>query len=502
MTQNVPILIVILPLATALLSLCFSFLKKESAGWASILGLAGSFICSVLVMLHALKAGRVEYYLGNWEPPYGIAFSIDPMNGMIAVMASFLALLSAVYALPFLKEEGKVRYGGFYALLSLLAAGLLGMTITGDVFNLYVFLEIASLAGYGLIGFAGNKSALASFRYLLIGTIGASFYLLGIGYLFAFTGTLNMADLSERMSPYFENPFMWLPMAMILVGFGIKMALFPMHGWQPDAYSYAHPAAAGLIAGVMAKIPAYAILRFFFCLLDPKVESVQMALEILGIAAAAGILFGSVMAIAQKDFRRMLAYSSVAQIGYIVLGFAIGNPYALTGAVFHMISHAFMKSSLFMTAGGIRYRYQIVHYENFGQLYRNMPVTVFVLAVSALSMIGVPPTAGFFSKWYLGLGAAEAGDFFYLVILLLSSLLNAVYFFRVFEHIFMEPASPYTSEEDRIRTKTGSWEKGAELPWEMLVPMAAGGLMVVLLGIFNGSVAQILLETWPGVIHK
>ena len=500
MRENAPVCIVILPLAAALLSLCLGYVKKEAAGWAAIIGLGGAFLCSLQVFCQAVKTGEVSYYLGNWEPPYGIAFSIDPLSGLIAMMAALLALLSAIYALSFVKEEGWVRYAGFYALLSLLAAGLLGMTITGDVFNLYVFLEIASLAGYGLIGFGGGKSALASFRYLLIGTIGASFYLLGIGYLFAFTGTLNMADLSERMSPFFENTFMWLPMAMILIGFGIKMALFPMHGWQPDAYSYAHPGAAGLIAGVMAKIPAYAMLRFFFCILDPHVPSVQMAMNLAGIAAAAGIIFGSVMAIAQKDFRRMLAYSSVAQVGYIVVGFSIGNPLALTGAVLHIVGHGFMKSSLFMTAGAIRYRYGIVLYENFGQLYRRMPVTTAVLVLSGLSMIGVPPTAGFFSKWYLGLGAAEAEEWIYILLLLVSSLLNAVYFFRVFETIFMQQPSSFTQKEadDCSANKPG----GKELPLTMLFSMGAAGLLVLVTGLCNQPMAQILLSSLPEVIHS
>ena len=201
------------------------------------------------------------------------------------------------------------------------------MIITGDVFNLYVYLEIMSLSGYGLIALGGKKSMLAAFRYLLIGTIGASLYLLGVGYMYALTGTLNMADLASQVAHHLNSPLVALSVACFIIGFGIKMALFPLHGWQPDAYTFAHPGAAAFIAGCMSKAPAYALIRFLYYIFKVDNPIVHSALNAIGILGIAGMLIGSIMALAQYDFRRMLAYSSVAQIGYIAIGIAMGNVY-------------------------------------------------------------------------------------------------------------------------------------------------------------------------------
>jgi len=226
-----------------------------------------------------------------------------------------------------------------------------------------------------------------------------------------------MADLADKLPGLVDSPAVIIAIAMLVIGLGIKMALFPLHGWQPDAYTYSHPAATALIAGVMAKVPAYAALRFFFYIIGAATGPVHAALQVMGWLAAAGIIIGSIMAIAQKDFRRMLAYSSVAQIGYIVVGLAIGNSLALIGAVLHIINHAIMKSCLFLVAGGIKWRTGEHSIEKFKQLNTKMPLTMGALIIAALSMVGLPPTAGFFSKWYLVLGAIEEGMWFYVVII-------------------------------------------------------------------------------------
>ena len=185
--------------------------------------------------------------MGGWEPPIGIEFALDPLNSILAVVVTFISLMVSLYSRPFVKDEDWLHVGGYYTLFGLLTVGLSGMIITGDVFNLYVYLEIMSLSGYGLIALGGRKSMLAAFRYLLIGTIGASLYLLGVGYLYAMTGTLNMADLAARVVPHLNSPLFAIAVACFIIGFGIKMALFPLHGWQPDAYTFAHPGAAAFI---------------------------------------------------------------------------------------------------------------------------------------------------------------------------------------------------------------------------------------------------------------
>jgi len=484
MSQHFPVLIVLLPLSAALLSPFFSYMHKQAGKWIAVTAILGAFLCSCGLLLQIVAGGgaAIHYHMGNWAPPLGIEFVIDPINGVIVTMITFLALLTTIYSTPFLKKSNWLYMGGYYTLMALLCVGLSGMTLTGDVFNLYVYLEIASLSGYGLIALGGNKGTLAAFRYLLIGTIGASLYLLAVGFMYSLTGSLNMEDLHNLLQPHMTSPLMVMAMALLIAAFGIKAALFPFHGWQPDSYTYSHPGAAPLISGAMSKVPAYAMLRFFFYLFGAQHVIVQHSLTVIGILGALGIILGSVMAIAQDDFRRMLAYSSVAQIGYIAVGLAIGSFYGLIGAVLHIINHAFMKGSLFMVIGGVQYRFGEVRISKLGALNKKMPLTVFTLCVAALGMIGIPPAGGFFSKVYLMQGAVETGQYIYIAVLVISSLLNAIYFFRVMENIFINP-DPGLKE---LNPPTGK----LELPLQMLVPIVVFGIAILALGFCNGAIVD------------
>lgn len=488
MSQHFPVLIVLLPLTAALLSPFFSFMHKQAGKWIAIAALTGSFLCAVGLLLQTVQNGgqAIHYWMGNWAPPLGIEFVIDPVNGIIVAMITFVALCTAIYSTPFLKKSNWLYLGGYYTLLALLCVGLCGMTLTGDVFNLYVYLEIASLSGYGLIALGGNKSTLAAFRYLLIGTIGASLYLLAIGFIYSMTGSLNMADISVLLQDKMDSPLIVMSIALLIAAFGIKAALFPFHGWQPDSYTYAHPGAAPLISGAMSKVPAYAMLRFFFYLFGAQHVFVQHGLTVIGILGAIGIILGSVMAIAQDDFRRMLAYSSVAQIGYIAVGLAVGSFYGLIGAILHIINHAFMKGSLFMVIGGVQYRFGEVSISKLGQLGKKMPFTVFTLVIAALGMIGIPPTGGFFSKIYIMQGAMETEQYIYIAVLVISSLLNAIYFFRVLENVFINP-DPGLKE---INPPAGK----LELPLQMLIPIIVFGIAILALGFCNGAIVDGIIK--------
>jgi len=495
MTQHFPVLIPVLPLIASMLSPFLSRLKKDLGKWVVLAAIAVSLVGTISVLADVMMTGEaIHYWMGNWAPPLGIEFVIDSVNAIILVAIATIALLVGVYSTPFLKDEGWLGTGGYYTMYGLLTTGLLGMTITGDLFNLYVFLEITSLAGYGLIAMGGKKGVLSAFRYLLVGTIAASLYLLGLAFLYGMTGTLNMADLGVLLADNADTPNVMLAMALLIVGFGIKMALFPLHGWQPDAYTYSHPGAAPLISGVMSKAPALALLRFSFYMFGAGGVYVAKGLFVIGVLGACGIIFGSVMAIAQKDFRRMLAYSSVAQIGYIAVGLAIGNVYGLIAVVIHILNHAFMKSSLFMVIGGVRYRYGEVNIARFGGLNKHMPFTVFTLVVAALSMVGIPPTGGFFSKWYLVLGALQTQQYAFIIIIVISSLLNAIYFFKVLENVFINK----DAELAEIRPKTGK----LELPLVMLIPIILFGIAIIALGIANGWLADVISLHLPEVFLR
>lgn len=482
MSAHAPVFIVLLPLTASLLCMLFSRIKRFLGAYLVMASIMGAFIsaCSVLYQVVNGKGAALHYWMGGWKPPIGIEFVIDPLNSVLAVLITFLAMIISLYGLPFLRDEDWLHVGGYYTLYGLLTVGLCGMIITGDVFNLYVYLEIMSLSGYGLIALGGKKSMLAAFRYLLIGTIGASLYLLGVGYLYALTGTLNMADLAVQIVNHYNSPLFALAAACFVIGFGIKMALFPLHGWQPDAYTFSHPAAAGFIAGCMSKAPAYAMVRFFYYILRVDNVVVSGILDVLGVLGIAGILIGSIMALAQSDFRRMLAYSSVAQIGYIAIGLAMGNMYGFIGAVLHMVNHAFMKSALFLVIGGIVYRFGEVNLYHLGGMNKKInPLTSATVVLAALSMIGIPPTCGFFSKWYLLLGAYSGAQYFYIIVLVVSSLLNAIYFFRILEQMFIQREAEL-EELREVKSKLG-------LPWEMLVPIAVEGVAILAMGFMSAD---------------
>lgn len=494
LANHLPVLVIALPLSAALLCTFLSRINKWLGKGLVIASLAGSFLCSLGLLIQTIHMHRhlgthqIHYAMGNWEAPIGIEFVVDPLNATLAMFIAFLALCTAIYSIRFIKTRAWLSSGGFYTLIGLLTVGLCGMTLTGDIFNLYVFLEVASISGYGLIAIGGKKSVLAAFRYLLIGTIGASFYLVAIGMLYALTGTLNMADLAVLIQGHMDNPLIILACASLIASFGIKMSIFPFHVWQPDAYSYAHPGASPLISGAMSKVPAFAMIRFFIFIFGIDNWIIDNALLFVGIIGAIGMIVGSVMALAQTDFRRMLAYSSIAQLGYVALGIGLGNYYGITGGFLHILNHIFMKGGLFLIIGAIQYRFGIVDYRQFGQLHKKMPITALAMVIAALSMIGIPPTGGFFSKWYLILGALEAHMYPYLLVLIVSSLLNAFYFLRVLERIFIDPPHP------SLRENKGAIPKRLELPLTILIPIILFAAGILAMGFLNSQIVENVLE--------
>lgn len=492
--KHLPLLVILIPLCGALLCPLLGKLSHNAGKRAVICTLFAAVVCAAQQLVQVVRGGAaLHYWLGGWKPPYGIEFVIDGINAPIILLVAVISFLTALYSCPFEETDTHTttRVSLYYTTLACLAIGLLGMASTGDAFNFYVFMEITALAGYGLIAAGEGKGPIAAFRYLLMGTVGASMYLLGVGFLYAQTGTLNMADLTLRLNGNMDSPLVILAIGCMIVGFGIKMALFPFHGWQPAAHSYAHEGADPMIAGIMIKIPAYAMIRFFYGIFKGQGEALEYFLLILSVLAVCGVLYGSLKALRYDVYNKLLAYSSIGQVGYIAMGIALGNYYGLVGALLHIISHAFMKSGLFYTSGALKFKYGIHNTPAMGQVYREMPATGATMTVCALSMIGLPPFAGFFSKWYLALGAIQKGQYLFVAALILSSLLSAIYFFRLLEHVFMDPK----------KERRDKYPK-AELPWQMLVPVLTAGIVIVGLGLFHtGIVSGIFGKALMEVIH-
>ena len=488
--QQLPALVVVIPLCAALLSMAFTLISPKLSRAIVFTALLCSLAVSILLFRETIAQGTIHYAFGGYAMPYGIEFAVDTVGASVILLVCVLGVLTCLYSVSFERGTDKTMIGGAYTMLCLLVVGMVGMTATGDVFNLYVFLEITSLSGYCLIAMGGSRGVVAAFRYMLNGTVAATFYLLGVGILYGATGTLNMADMRDILNGGGYDNAMLLALCCFIPAFGIKMALFPFHGWQPSAYAHAETAARPLIAGAMGKIPAVAMFRYFYCIYGTDFKFFKLFLLMVGILSVGSMLYGSIRAMAQNDIRKVLAYSSVAQIGYISLGFAIGNPIALAGAFLHMLGHAFMKSGLFFASGAIRYQFGTDSLEDFGRVYKKMPLTAGLLTIAALSMVGIPPTVGFFSKWYLAVGAASAAEYVYIAVLVISSLLNAVYFFKLIEKVYIQ--------EDKGQAPAKSQEKG-EVPWNMIIPVVFCFLAILFLGVFNSKVIDVLLLTVEGV---
>ena len=488
--NDLPIIIILFPLISALLSLPLSKINKHLGRNVVAISIFAAFVCSVKLLAEVIHDGAIRYTFGGYKAPYGIEFYIDSIGAIIVLIILLLGFITVLYTMNFEVTNERKVIGGAYALIGLLIVGMCGMTLTGDVFNLYVFLEITSLSGYCLIALGGSRGIVASFRYLLVGTVAATMYLLGVGILYASTGTLNMTDMRSILDSQDYTVQMTVSMCLFIGAFDIKMPMFPFHGWQPSAYAHAEPGSRPLIVGIMGKIPALAMFRYLYIIYGTDFKYFNLFLTIIGVLSCIGIIYGSIRAMAQEDIRKIFAYSSIAQIGYITLGFSIGNSYALAGAFLHLIGHVFMKSGLFFSSAAIRYRFGNFELSSFGRIYKKMPITSALIVLASLSMIGIPPTVGFFSKWYIALGAVQNHQFVYLAVLVLSSLLNAVYFFKLIEKIFInKPTELNDRREGEVR----------ELPISMLIAIVTCFVAIIAIGIFNVSVIDVIMMTVKGV---
>jgi multicomponent Na+:H+ antiporter subunit D len=446
--HNLPVLVLTFPLLAAFAVNLLGKLSEKFVAPLTLASLALSAFTSSLVLVEVLTNGTFTYPVGGWPPPYGIELVLDPLSALMLVLVSWVALIASLSALPSIQKEMPGREHLFFSLYLILICGMMGLVITGDAFNLYVLLEITSITTYGLIAMGRGRAPLSSFNYIIMGTVGACFYLLGVGYLYLITGTLNMADIARLLPPFYESPTVATAFCFLMVGLWIKMAFFPLHGWLPNAYTYAPSGASVLIAPLMTKIMVYLMIRIVFRVFSPEYAFLAHVRihSLIVWAAVIAIIAASLIALSQRDLVKMLTYVVIAEVGYMVGGVWLGNAQGLTGAVFHIVNDSLMTLCFFLVSSAILYRVGSTHFEDLHQLFHKMPLTLGVLIVGALSVVGVPPTCGFFSKWYLLRGGIEAGHYGFVAALIFSSLVNAVLFFRVLEIAF-SPAKGEVQEE-------------------------------------------------------
>jgi len=483
-TDHSIILVVMAPFVGAYLIPLLGLWREKLGYPVAIIAALLSLFFSFRLAGSVLTQGTIRYYVGGWEPPWGIELVVDPLSAFMCLTISLVSLLAVIYSKNYIEKElprGKIT--SYYTLILLLIGGILGVVVTGDLFNLFVLTEIFSVAAYALVSIGGKRgSFIASYRYLILASIGTSLILLGTGYLYVITGTLNMADLSTKLPAFYDSWVVFGALAFLLVGFGIKTALFPLHTWLPDAYSSAPSPVTVIFSALVAKVGAYSLIRVLFTIFG--VEFVTGPIPVASVltwVAAATVLMGSMFAISQIDLKRMLAYSSVAHIGYVVLGIGLAVEMGMTGGIFHIFTHALATGCLFFCAGAMIYKTGIRRIDDLRGLAGKMPITAVAFTLAAVSKIGIPPTAGFVSKFYLVMGSLEAGKWIFVIVILLATLMTALFYLRVINLIYFgEPEREGKVQRD-------------EIPLTMLVPVIILALGCAVFGIFV-SIPLLLVE--------
>ena len=470
LTEHLPALQVVVPMLGAVVC---ALLRNGKFAWGVSLAVSWlAALTSTALLYQVLSGGSISYALGGWTPPYGIEYRVDVISAFILLLVSWSGALIMLFARHSVDSE--IDAGSrswFYCMYLLCLTGLLGITITGDAFNAFVFMEVSSLAMYTLIAMGKHRRALLSaYQYLIMGTIGATFYIIGVGMLFTITGSLNFVDIAERLSDADMARSAIAGLAFLTVGISLKLALFPLHAWLPNAYAYAPSAITAFLAGTATKVAIYLLMRIFFSVYGGSAIFAFLPIsEILLLLSVSAMIGASLVAVFQDNVKRVLAYSSVAQVGYITLGIALANQSGLTAATAHMFNHAVMKTALFLAVGAAVYRTGSLQLKDLHGLGPRMPLTMIALIVGGMSLIGTPGTAGFISKYYLAVGALDKGWWWLVFVIVISSFVAVLYVGKMIEAIwFREPSEVAKQASDP--------------PWPMLAPIIFLTIAVVWFG--------------------
>ncbi len=460
--QHLPALQVVVPMLSAAVVM---LLKPRGLAWAASTAVSlFAFAIAISMTLVTLDGGTLQYFMGGWQAPYGIELRVDALSTLMLLVvtgASSVALVAGSHSID--SQIEVERQPLFYAAWLLVLAGLCGILVSADAFNIFVFMEVSSLASYVLIAGGPDRRALPSvFKYLVMGTVGATFYLIGIGLIYLMTGTLNLADLESRIHEVSDLRPVLIAAGFITIGLALKGAVFPLHMWLPNAYTFAPNIVTVFLAACATKVAIYVLLRFDFFVLQSNLagHDLQFGYFLMPLAIL-GILIASVTAMFESNLKRLLAWSSVAQIGYIILGASLVTEAGLTASFVHIFNHALAKGALFLTLAGIGFSLSRMTVDSVAGIASRMPWTMGAFLVGGASLVGIPGTAGFISKWYLISAVASEGGIGILLIatILISSLMAAVYIWRVIESAYFGTLSNDSSQlrEAPLPLLLGAW---------------------------------------------
>lgn len=444
-TANLPVFVVIAPLFVAFILTTFARRIRLVEGlviFIEVLGLTGAGFLAVNVFIKNIP---IIYQMGGWPAPWGIELRIGNLSAFFLLVVAFVSVPVSLFAVNNLSDEvgGKERVTRFYVLYLLLGGAMAGMAVTNDLFNVFVLVEVATLSCCGLVSSRNRpQAAEAAFTYLIMATLGSTLVLGGIGFIYIITGHLNMGFAYEELNRIWQNSphVVWMAFSFMLVGFGVKSALFPLHIWLPDAHSAAPSPASAILSGVAVKGYLICLLKILYRVFGHTLMQEFAVHRILVLAGTVAIIAGSILALTQVELKRRLAFSTVAQVGYIILGMGLVNTKGLTGTLFYLASHAVIKSTLFLAAGAIIAATGKKNIHELAGIGRKMPITMAAFTIGSLGLTGIPLFSGFIGKWNLILGSLESGNIIPIAVIIVGSVLCAAYLFPIVRVAYFEPA--------------------------------------------------------------
>lgn len=471
--QHLPVLQVIVPLLAAPFVV---LLQPRGLAWAATTAVTVlSFFIALQMTILVLGGASLEYELGGWEVPFGIGLRVDSVSALVLLIVTGAASAATLGGRASIDDQIEAhRQPMFYSAWLLVLAGLVGMTVAADAFNIFVFMEISSLAGYIIIaGGPDRRALLAVFKYLIMGTIGATFYLIGVGLIYMMTGTLNLDDMAQLIGGVEDRRPLLVAAGFITIGLGLKAALFPLHVWLPNAYAHAPHMVTVFLAACGTKVAIYVLLRFDFFVFQTGLafHAIQFSLYLLPLALL-GIVVASAVAMFEGQLKRTLAFSSVAQIGYILLGASLLSADGLTASMVHMFNHALAKGALFLSVACLGLRYLDLRIDALAGAAKTMPWTAAAFVLGGFSLVGIPGTAGFISKWLLISALMQEGGsgLVMVAIVLISSLMALVYIWRIIETLYLKPLPADVAAPQ-------------EAPWPMVAVALGVGLLNIVFGV-------------------
>ena len=478
-----PVLFIAIPLLAAFLIPLFGMIWKELVRIVPGLVLAYMLVLSVTLFNHVLNYGPIVEIIAGWSPPLGINLVFSPFSGFLVTLMTFLGFIIWIYSYRFKRNVDFEPSKKYFILLLMLITGSIGIVLTGDIFNMFVFIEIVGISGYALTAFyTGRNSAEASFKYLFMGSLASSFLLIAIMIIYTQLGTLNMADIAGKIHTV-EPIYKITALIFFLVAIGIEAEIFPLNGWAPDAYTEAPGPVGAAFSGIVVKAAIYATVRMVYTLFD-----VSGAFDFLLIMGLITLIIAETAAVRQEKLKRMLAYSSIGQMGLVLVAFGIGTIEGVFAALFLMLNHAIIKSLLFLSGSYLVFNSKEKNISEVNGLGKFMPITSFLFALGAFAIVGLPPFAGFWSKLSILTAAADSNMLLIIALILIVSVIEIVYYFRVVNRIY------FFKKDESVTPQRPTAHA--------LLAMISLGAIILIIGFYPDSVTDILHKASVDLMDK